>query len=152
MTTDKANVVLDAISGGYLAQMVITECKHVNRKNIQWNLWKEGLQNSASLSPVFCYFSSDNAADWTARLIEYCQPCDAAFQEIAKSWLRVTDYSPSCRSLAQGHGFCVMVNSVSEISDRRQSRSNMWASTGVASGSGYIWLVHFSSFAWQIWP
>lgn len=63
-----------------------------------------------------------------------------------------SDYSLSCRSLAQGHGFCVIVNKVSEMSDRRQSRSNMWASTGAALGSWYIWLDHFSSLPWQIWP
>jgi len=51
---------------------------------------------------------------------------------------KCADYSLSCRSPAQGHGFCVMVNSVSEMSDRRQSRSNMWTSTGAASGSWYM--------------
>lgn len=49
--------------------------------------------------------------------------------------LKRVDYPLLCRSLLQGHGFCVMVNRVSEMSDRRQSKSNICASTGAASGS-----------------
>ena len=64
----------------------------------------------------------------------------------------VCAYLLSCWSQAQEPGFCVMVNRVSEMSDRRQSRSNMWASTGAASGSWCIWLFHFSSLDWHIWP
>ncbi len=87
-------------------------------------------------------------------IFKHFQCCIWDWHTSAKSQLKIqsADYLLSCRSLAHGHGFCVMVNRVSEMSDKRQSRSNMCASTGAASGSWYIWLDHFSSLAWQIWP
>ncbi|TNN64763.1 hypothetical protein EYF80_025069 [Liparis tanakae] len=65
-----------------------------------------------------------------------CAGRDLEIATVSKSRLLI--------GLAPGHGFCVMVNSVSEMSDRRQSRSNMWTSTGAASGScerrrRYVW-------------